>query len=1337
MNRQPETWPAKPTDSRWTDEQWAAIAADGSHLLVAAAAGSGKTAVLVERIISRVADAQRPLQVDALLVATFTKAAAAEMKERIRRALEEALERTPASRHLERQLALLPRAAITTLHSFCLEVVERYAPLIGLDPGFRIANETEAELLRMDTLDELFEETYEVEGENGTLARLADRFGGERSDEPLHRLILELHAFAASHPWPAHWLTSTAARFQVADAAELLQSLWVRSLLDDARLQLGGAAQMLEAALRLCRVPGGPAPYAETLDADLEAVRRVIAAFDENDWNGWQQAVAGFAFGRLKPCRGDDYDAALQERVKSYRDSVKKTLAKLSEEWLVRSPERYAEEMRELAPDMEALAALTIRFGECYEAAKRAKGLLDFGDLEHYALRILRDPASTPERSIPSAAARDYRQRFAEIYLDEYQDTNEVQEAIVSLIARDNPGNIFMVGDVKQSIYRFRLAEPGLFMNKYRRYDIWHPNLPAAEFPEGLRIDLARNFRSRREIIEGVNHVFRHIMREPVGEMDYDRRAELVYGNGYPEASERAAESASAVNDSDWGVELIVIDSAASASPENENRATDSSIRPEAEEADNNAEEWAEEAEDLEAAQGEARCVANEIRRLMGADGQPPFAVYDGRSGVYRPTQYRDIVILLRATNALAPIYMEELKAANIPAYADLATGYFAATEVDVMLSLLSVIDNPRQDIPLAGVLRSPIVGMSAEQLAAIRLCDRHGQFWDAVLAAVRDESLAPKLRHTAAAFVDKLSAWRDFARSEPLGQLLWTVYRDTGYYDFVGGMPGGLQRQANLRALVDRARSYEQSSRFRGLFRFLRFLGRMRETGADLGAARALGEGENVVRIVSIHKSKGLEFPIVIAAGMGRKFNRRDLSGMFLKHKTLGFGPRMVELATRVAYPTLPQLAIRKRLAAEMLAEEMRVLYVALTRPKEKLILVGSVKDAAKQWDKWRETADMSNEGLPDYVVASASCYLDWLGPTAMLTGGAWRGHPNGDERSSQSVVRQDVPRWSCRIVPIAEFARRPDQDVPAMQLESDQLWQSVVEGIPVNVPDTADGAAIRTVLSWQYPHEAETRTTAKTSITAWKARIGAAGNIFEDLLESDIHEPETAADNMAWRFAAEGGLAEQSEEVDDVEVSASSGQQADTGWTYRLRRPRFLAENKLTPAERGSAYHLAMQHLPLRQNVGEPDIIALLDRMVERRLLSLEQRQAIDAAAIAAFCRTSLFDRLCAAIQVWREIPFTYGLSASEVHPDTFDGKCGETVIIQGVVDCLFEEADGLVLIDFKTDALKGKSPRHAAEKHRFQIEKYREAIERIVGRPVREAYVYFFDGGHAVSV
>ncbi|MFC5532117.1 UvrD-helicase domain-containing protein [Cohnella yongneupensis] len=1303
-------WPVKPEGSQWTDEQWAAIVASDTNLLVAAAAGSGKTAVLVERIISRIADETKPLDVDAMLVATFTKAAAAEMKERIRHALDNALEKTPDSKHLQRQLALLPRASVTTLHSFCQRIVERYAPLIELDPGFRLANETDTELLRMDTLDELFEERYATEGESGSLAQLAEVFGGERNDEPLHRLVLELHKFAGSHPWPTHWLRQMAGQFRGADVDSLVQSLWVRSLMSDTMLQLQGTIYMLRSALRLAHDPGGPAPYIDTLFADIDCLENVAEAFRTGGFAEWQASVAGIAFGRLKACKGDEYDPVLIDRVKGLRDSAKKAAAKLSEEWLVRSPAQYAEELCAIAPHIEQLAELAIVFDERFEQAKRAKGILDFGDLEHYALRILRDPSSTPELSVPSQAAINFRERFAEIYLDEYQDTNEVQEAIVSLIARRKPGNVFMVGDVKQSIYRFRLAEPGLFLNKYKTYDVLTSGgdgygLAAPETSaegkaaDGMRIDLARNFRSRREIIHAVNHVFGLIMREPVGEMNYDDRAELIYGEGYPIPSD-AADAAT----SPYAVEMIVIDAA----KPSEDDAQAGSEGQTADAADSGGEasgsaDGEGETEDAETAQLEARCIATEIRKLMGMESEDalPFAVYDGKNKLHRPLQFRDIVILLRAVSSQAPALLDELRAAGIPAYADLATGYFAATEVDVMLSLLSIIDNPHQDIPLAGVLRSPIGGFTAEELALIRLSKRGASYWDAVNAAASAElALSGKL----ADFVRKLGGWRDYARREPLGDLLWLLYRETGYYDYVGGLPGGGQRQANLRALVNRATQYEQSSRFRGLFRFLRFLGRMRDTGADLGAARALGESENVVRIVSIHRSKGLEYPVVFAAGLGRSFNRRDLNGSFLKHKKLGFGPRMVETDTRITYPTLPQLAIKRKMAAEMLAEEMRVLYVALTRPKEKLYLIGTSKDAAKSWEQWSEMAAMATgDRLPDHAVASASKYFDWLGPAAVLA----------------TELKATERRWTCAIVPSATFTRPKETADTQANDDARTRWEAVLQAGRVDAPDTPEADAVGRALSWQYPEQASTQAAAKTSITALKNRLDAE----QATKASPIVDEDDTTDDDTLRLAA----------GDSPEWQL----QAAPATTFRLRRPRFMSAKQLTPAERGSAFHLAMQHLPLQPGTDTVHISALLDRLVGLRILSNEQRQAIDAEAIASFCRTPLYGRLCAADKVWREIPFTYGLAANDVYPALRDSESEDTVLIQGVIDCLFAEPEGLVLIDYKTDTLKGGSAAKAAEKHRFQVERYGEAIGRIVGRDVVEAYVYFFDGGQAVRL
>lgn len=1267
--------PAKPENSTWTDDQWRAIVTEGSDVLVAAAAGSGKTAVLVERIIRKISSNS---DVDRLLVATFTKAAAAEMKDRIRIALEKELERQPDSEHLRRQLALMNRASITTLHSFCLDVIRRYYPLIGLDPGFRIANETESELMRIDVLDQLFEEKYEGAGDNGAFLRLADRYGGERGDEPLYRLVQQLYDFAQSHPWPEYWLRQTAESFIVDSVEGLRGSPWVESLKADVELALSGAASLLDQAMRLTREPAGPAPYAATFEEDLALVNGLAQTVRAYPWEQWFESFQAVQFGKLKAMRGDDYDKMLQEQAKELRDQAKKLISSLADELFGRSAEEFAWELQELAPLMAALSELVIEFGQRYEAAKRAKGLLDFGDLEHYCLRILRSPDSTQELTTPSSAALEYQRQFDEILLDEYQDTNMVQEAIVSLIANPNAGNRFMVGDVKQSIYRFRLAEPNLFMSKYKNY--------GAPGGDGLRIDLARNFRSRQEVVDGVNDVFRAIMREAVAEMDYDKRAELVCGATYPEP--------------DWpgrfAVELAVIDKAGSSDGDED---VAGSIAESEDELEQGTGPAAEPAEELQTAQLEARLIARQIRTLLDEG----FRVYDGKRRESRPLEWRDIVILLRATQAWAPVIIEELQAAGIPAYAELSSGYFDATEVETILSLLRVIDNPYQDIPLAGALRSPIFGLNAEELALIRIGAMHDSYYDAVLQAAGDLWLPDELRRKLSLFLDRLDRWRNDARQGSLADLIWSIYRETGYYDFAGGLPGGVQRQANLRALHDRARQYEATS-FRGLFRFLRFVERMRDSGGDLGTARALGEQENVVRIMSIHKSKGLEFPVVFVAGLGKNFNQQDLRSAFLKHKQLGFGPKFIDPEKRVSYPTLPFLSIRRRMRMEMLAEEMRILYVALTRPKEKMFLIGTVSDAASKQRRWMSAADSSGH-IPDFRLSSASTFLDWLGP---LASAAFNAVP--EEVLAGEEAR--VLKWRAGVVDAALLGLEAAVGQERLT-EEDQARKDRLQGILslAQLDQVEEDEELRRRLEWRYSYRPATLMAAKTSVTEMKRLHAEAVNAQED---SQLLVPV------------------------EFDPTPDSGKKSLGGsYTFRLRRPQFMEEASLTAAEKGTVSHLLMQHLPIAGDVSVARLEEILDDMVARKLLTARQAESIDLPSVAAFFDTEIGKRLVNAKWVKREVPFSCMFPAQRVYPGLAPNMAGEPVLIQGVIDCLFEDEKGVTLLDYKTDRIYMKQWEQAAERHRFQLELYAEAIESVIGRPIAESHVFFFDGGRAVKL
>lgn len=1313
---------SKPKDAIWTDDQWRAISERDSNLLVAAAAGSGKTAVLVERIIRRITDPVSPTDVDRLLVATFTKAAADEMRHRIRDALEKQLAKHKGDEHLSRQLALLNKAAITTLHSFCLEIVQTNFHAIPIDPVFRIAHETEAELLKNESIEELFEHEY-AQPDNEAFLRLIDSFGGERNDEAVVRLVLRLYEFSRSHPWPEHWLHETVQRFRCTESAppELFDEL-----LSEAVRELSACEALLHQALSLCHQAAGPAPYEETVQSDLQQLALVLEAGARKSWNLMKERLEQFQFARLKPCRGDAYDPALVEAAKGLRNDAKDKISKLRDEMFLRSEEQYTAELSALYPVVEVLVRLTGDFAARYTKKKQDKGLVDFNDLEHYALAVLRDKSSSPERLVPSEVARAYRARFTEVLLDEYQDTNRVQEMIVELISRDGKGNRFMVGDVKQSIYRFRLAEPDLFLSKYKAY---------AAGAGGVRIDLSQNFRSRSEVVDGVNFLFRQIMHERVAEITYDEAAELKFGATYygtadmPEDQARSASPESALSEAaaarealrsdthsfdgaeqsdTYAVELLAAD-------RNEldslGQATGSLAGEDGEEA-----ESPDDTAELEAAQLEARMIGLKILELTGKTGKPPLPVYDKSSGAYRPPTFRDIVILLRATQSWAPVMIEQLKEMGIPAYADLNAGYFAATEVEVMMSLLKVVDNPLQDIPLAGVLRSPIFRFTAEELAVIRIQSPRSGFYDALLhvadgsehvdSVKRNETedrmnsqkalVSDQLRAKVRAFLAQLDSWRTEARQGSLADLIWRMYRETGYYDLVGGLPGGMQRQANLRALYDRARSYEATS-FRGLFRFLRFIERMKESGADLGTARALGEQEDVVRIMTIHKSKGLEFPIVFVAGLSKTFNEQDLRQSFLLHKELGLGPKFIDPERRVSLPSLAWLAVRRRLKAEMLAEEMRILYVALTRAREKLILVTTFRNLEKQTDKWHRQASGASERLSDYTVLQARSYADWIFPALMRhpqTNGfaAWGGKAEG------LTTLPDRSKWRLQLVPVESLM----QVTAAAETRTADDLQAWIDS-PRSAEEEQATDAVSKRFTWQYPHREASAFLSKITVTEIK-RL------------TELR-----------RFA---------DETFDDGTSVDLLQNSSRPRIELTERPLFMEADKLTAAERGTAYHTVMQHVPLGQEVSEQFIAALLSRLVDNELLTEAQAASVDAQQIAGFFQSELGRRMAQAKRIFREQPFSYRLPAGEVYPEADRNAGEESMLIQGVIDCLFQEADGLVLVDYKTDALRGQNAERAAEKYDIQIGLYARAVADIWRLPVKEAYLYFFDGAHLVS-
>ncbi|XJZ28135.1 helicase-exonuclease AddAB subunit AddA [Bacillota bacterium Lsc_1132] len=1247
--------PPMPSGSTWTEDQWKAIMAKNKNILVAAAAGSGKTAVLVERIIQKLLSREEPLNVDELLVVTFTSASAAEMRHRIGEALEAALIREPDSKNLRKQLGLLNKASISTLHSFCMDVIRKYYYLIDLDPGFRIADETEAQLLRDEVIDELFEMEYGKK-DNEAFFTLVDTFTNDRSDAALQDIIRVIYDFARSNPAPEQYLQSIVAMYDVELDTRLEEMQFIRALLDDIELQLEGARDVIEKALEITKLPGGPAPKAETFADDLRLIDTLIFAAKDS-WSTLYEAMQTYSFSKAKTVRGGEFLKELTDKATKLRDQVKKKIQDLKDELFSRRPESFLKDMKEMKPVIETLVNLTIAFHERFEAVKKEKGLVDYSDLEHYCLDILIDGVTEDGELLPSEAALAYRRHFKEVFVDEYQDTNMVQETILKLVSKDEEsnGNLFMVGDVKQAIYRFRLAEPHLFLEKYNRF-----THDGSCF--GLRIDLAKNFRSRKEVLNGTNFLFKQIMGVKVGEIEYDEAAELRNGAPYP-------------TEKPYPIELLLIDQKTG----------------ETETAEEEADETAElDPVELEASQLEAKVMAGKIKKLLAAGAQ----VYNPKTKSERPLMYRDIVILLRSMT-WAPQIMEEFKQQGIPIYANLSTGYFEATEVAIMLSLLRVIDNPAQDIPLASVLRSPIVGLNEEELAKIRIFHKTGSYWDAVSSyySKRYTSKEEELDSKIIPFYQSLERWRSMARQGSLSELIWQLYRETKFYDFVGGLPGGKQRQANLRAFYDRARQYEETS-FRGLFRFLRFIERMMERGSDLGAARALGEQEDVVRIMTIHSSKGLEFPVVFIAGLAREFNKKDLAKSYLLDKEFGFAAKYVNVEKRITYPSLPQLAFKRKKKLEMLAEEMRILYVALTRAKEKLYLIGTVKDAEKQIEQWQDAAASSNDWLlKDFERASARRYLDWIGPALIR-----HRDFNTDDGNQNLLVYEEIAnhpsQWKMTKL-TAEEIRQQETNVEA---EEDDYLKSVqrLEKVPVQSPFAVE---VADRFSWKYSFEDASTHRSKQSVSEIKRQR----EISDEYSGMDLIRP--------------------------LKKAISS-------------RPKFMQEKSLSPAEKGTALHLAMQHVDLTKPVTNETIKELLAKLVDRELLTNEQRQIIDPKLIAQFFESALGKRMIRAEKVQREVPFTLALKAMEIYP-AWKGK-DEPVFIQGVIDCIFEDDQGLVIVDYKsdgiTDRFKGgfdQAKPVLEDRYRIQIQLYAKAIEQIWKRKVTDRYLFFFDGAHILKI
>ena len=1170
---------------QWTTEQQKVIDLRDRDILVSAAAGSGKTAVLVERIIQRVTDPKNPIDIDRLLVVTFTKAAAAEMRERIGAAIDQQCEAHPFDAHLRRQSALIHNAMITTIDSFCLFVVRNHFEEISLDPNFRIADEGEIRLLEQDVLDKVFEENYEAE--NASFLALIDAYSNKRSDQAVRDMVGRLYRMSLSSPWPEEWIGSLAKPYEAENAKELLQSEMVQDLTEHVRLVLADMRRQLEKLHDIAIQPDGPLAYASSIEQDIALLE---GADEADDYEKLSVFFTGLKFGNLTAIRKFTGDVLKKEAVQNGRNAIKKEIDDLRTSFFAMDTDTLYAQIVRLRPIAEEMVRLTLAYSKEMELAKRKKRIVDFSDIEHFALRILVDDKT----KLPRNTAAEFRAHFAEIMIDEYQDSNLVQEAIMRSISKEADGghNMFMVGDVKQSIYRFRLARPELFMEKYGRFDV---NDSVQQ-----RIDLHQNFRSRKQVVDYCNDIFYKIMNPDLGRVAYDEDAALNCGASYPEVPDKEELNQDSTDDDELHVPEIGTDT------------MDAELLLVDEQN-----ELLKEQTDLDKRKLEAHLVVTRIRQLMRSS-----QVTDKATGKLRSPKYSDIVILLRSLKNWGTDFMQVLSEHGIPAHVESSTGYFSALEVQTVLNMLRILDNPYQDIPMAAVLKSEIVGLDEEEMAQVRVRDESVPFAAAALAAMQEEDADEKLVR----FYDKYTSLRGM-RDLPIHELIQKILDVTGYGSYVAALPAGERREANLAMLIEKAADYEKTS-YRGLFHFIRYIDLLQKYEIDFGEAETTGENADVVRIMTIHKSKGLEFPIVFVSGLSKKFNQMDEREKLVVHPDLGMGICEISGQPKRQKNCLFRAEIADKIRRENLGEELRVLYVALTRAKEKLILSGVIKDEAKTLGQY-EGNTKEQQPISYRQRVGATCYLDWILP-AMLS------YP---ERYTIGVI--DPGHIVLEQAAAAAEARIDHRE---LMLRIDQADEETLEHY-------------QTLFAYEYPYKSEAGKKSKYSVSELKHDSMV---IKYDHSEGEAQVPEFLLD----------------EHESYIPDFARDGE--DTGTSTDVNRG----------ALRGTAVHRVMECLDFEAlaqvDVSDTEAVKQyvrneLDRMTAEGELTVEQADLVIPAMIEGFVLSPVASRMAQAAlrgDLYREKPFVMQY---------------EDVLVQGIIDVFWLEEESIVLLDYKTDRVR----------------------------------------------
>ena len=1281
---------------KWTPEQESAIIApkdsslDNQTLLVAAAAGSGKTAVLVERIITRLKDMDNPLSVQELMVVTFTKAAAQEMSARIGLALAKAMESTDDAamqERLERQLNLLPSAHISTLHSFCQWVIRSYFYKLDINPTARIGNEAEMALLQQEVLADLLTKSYEEGLYN--IYELADFFSDDKSDAGLTAKIMSLYNYAMSLANPDGWLRKALEPYKEAMTVNPSETLWGQYMWNQHVAVIDRIRERLERMEQILLDPVGPHKWQNIYDNQLAALSMLSNAQTWDDMGEACKHTDTFIKDRFNKL-GEEVDPSLQAEFKSLGSQNKDDLKAMQAAVFTVPEATLQDQFKAQYPIIEGLVELTIAFHKAYRDMKQEQGIMDFSDLEHLCLALLVEPG-TEDDPQPSDVAKELQDTFKEIMVDEYQDTNGVQETIINLISRVD--NRFYVGDVKQAIYSFRMADSSLFMEKYNTYG----DTDAVE----RRIDLAKNFRSHENILAATNFLFYQIMTEEAAELNYTEAESLIPGRIVEDAPE------------DWvggDVELQLLDVS------KDTLGASESDEDEGDDPENN--------------ERELDFIIQKIKEIHAAKKQ-----VQNPDGTFRQIEWRDFAILRRSLAGWGTRAVEAMRQAGIPAVVNERDGYFEAQEIQLLLALLSIIDNPEQDLPMAAVLHSGFVGLDANELGALRLSGE-GSLWS-LMPAYAEEAQDERLL----AFIDHMERWRTLSRRHGVTDLLWDIYESQDYVNYVGAMPNGLVRRANVLALYDRAKGYEASG-FRGLFRFLRFVESLRDSNQDMPLANVVSEADNVVRLMTIHKSKGLEFPVVFLSGVQKGFNMMDLRSELLIDKNAGLGLKGYFPDIRVSFPTMPWFYVKDVKEAALKAEEERILYVALTRARDKLIMTGHFKGFKNAKGKLstlgeliKNTASVEGQQLPTDIITQANTYLDWLimGFARHLDGG----NPLRVAIEYEGLTYFDLPDKKCRIkVEVHDGSLYGDLDYKA---DIDETTINKVRELKaVNAVELPQEIEDR--FNYSYPYSDATRRTAKISVSELKRRFQEreieAGTI------DTLNDPIITVDTGGKRVVSDAILGQaikldirnaNSNATSNVDSDATSNETVptitvsadDLANSVFGRKPQALQseEDVLTGAQWGTLMHEAMQWLPLAQYT-QASLTKELDALVTKGTFTEEERNLLSDTSLYKFFSSDLGKRLINAKRIERELPFSMLFEGKRVY-DTLED--GEDLFLQGIIDTAFEEDGEWILVDYKTDRVK--SGEDLIKRYKIQMDLYKEALQRLTGMPVKASYIYSF--------